>query len=272
VKRGASDLLAFGPAAVFLAGWQAAAAMPQARFLFSSPVEIAGVIAVRTADGALPWHFVVTAAEAAAGFLIGVPLGIAAGYLLWLSEPAARAAKPFIFALGAVPIFAFAPLVIVWFGIGFPMKVAVAALGVALLTLNQAADGASAVSEKDLRFFRLAGASRLEMLRFAVFPASLDWVLSSARLAVNVSLLGAFIGEFISANSGLGYFMVRAGALYDVPSVFAGGAYLLLLSAVLHLAVAQLSRRRLALIRLIAVPARSRLLNREANRPVGETP
>ncbi len=60
------------------------------------------------------------------GLLIGTLIGTVLGLSLWFSESAAFIAKPFVTALGALPVFALAPLMIVWFGVGFGMKVAIA--------------------------------------------------------------------------------------------------------------------------------------------------
>jgi len=234
--------------------WQFASGSPQFQYLFGDPISIARIFYADTASGLLLHEAWVTAAEAVAGFLIGLLIGTPLGFLLWYSPQLASLSRPYLLALGALPIFSFAPLVIVWFGIGFSMKVAVAALGVGLLALSQAFEGAQRFSVEQENYLRLLGATRRQMLVKAVIPSSIDWVFNSMKLCVSTALLGAFIGEFISSSEGIGHYMNSHGALYDVPAVFAGGIYLIGLAGLLHLLVALLARRKLGILRLASVP------------------
>ena len=60
------------------------------------------------------------------------------------------------------------------------------------------------------------------MFRLVLLPSAAAWVIASLRLTIGLALLGAFIGEFISADKGLGYMIVRAGGLYDTSRVITG--------------------------------------------------
>ena len=73
------------------------------------------------------------------------------------------------------------------------------------------------------------------------------------KLNVGFALLGAFIGEFISSNQGLGHFMIRSGSLYDIPSVFAGGAYLVLLASLFNLIVIFVEKNKMKIIEFFSV-------------------
>jgi NitT/TauT family transport system permease protein len=83
------------------------------------------------------------------------------------------------------------------------------------------------------------------------------------KLNVGFALLGAFVGEFVSANHGLGHFMLRAGSLYDIPSVFAGGAYLVLLAVLFNFVVVFVEKNRMNIVELLSVDKETkRALNR----------
>lgn len=231
-----------------LGAWQYAATSERTAFLFGSPSAIGHALFQGTASGTLPHAFLITSAEALVGFLIGITLGTFVGFLLWYAPLAARIARPYILFLGAVPVFAFAPLIIVWFGIGFSMKVALAAFAVFLIALTQSYEGARSVDEAEYKLLKTYGATRLQMFQKVIFPASLSWVFASMRLNIGFAILGAFIGEFISSNAGLGYVMIRAGSLYDIPGVFAGGLYLVALSALLTALLGLIEKYRLQII------------------------
>jgi NitT/TauT family transport system permease protein len=85
-------------------------------------------------------------------------------------------------------------------------------------------------------------------------PASLDSVFSAARLNVGFGLLGAFIGEFISSDRGLGYLILKASGLYNVSRVFAVSLGILLLAILFDSSAAWLERRRSRIMQIISVP------------------
>jgi NitT/TauT family transport system permease protein len=228
------------PGIIFLALWQLCSVNSTAQFLFSNPLEIAIFLWNKTLSGELPFAAVITGIEALVGFIIGGLSGIVAGFLLWYSPILSRISRPYLLAVGAVPVFAFAPLIIVWFGIGFWMKVWVAALGTFLTALDQSFRGASNLNAEEEQFLKVLGATRSQLLYFVAIPRSVSWVMSSLRLNVGTALLGAFVGEFISADEGLGYVMVKAGSLFDVATVFAAATYLIALSFIFHAVLAKI--------------------------------
>lgn len=233
---------------VLLGVWQFFAANTKFNFLFGSPASVFSKLVENTVSGVLPYNFLITGMEALLGFIIGIIFGTFTGFLLWYSPKIAGVAKPYIVFLGAIPVFAFAPMIIIWFGIGFSMKVALAALAVFLVALSQAYEGAKSVDEEEYKLLKTYGATRLQMFQKVIFPASLSWVLASMKLSVGFAILGAYVGEFISSNAGLGYFMIRAGALYDIAGVLAGGLYLVILSIVFSLLVKVVEKNKMKII------------------------
>lgn len=241
-------ILSLGVFIVFLIVWQLFALSAKFSFFFGSPVAVASSIWMNVVNGILLYATLITGIEAIVGFIIGIILGTLIGFFLWYSAAAAHIAKPFVIILGAIPAFAFAPVIILWFGIGITMKIALAALGVFLIALTQAYEGAKSVDQEEYKLLKLYGASRWQILQKVIFPSSLDWVLASMKLNIGFAILGAFIGEFISSNVGLGHFMLTAGSLYDIPSVFAGGFFLVLLSLLLNWIVGYVEKNRLKII------------------------
>ncbi len=233
--------------------WEAAAWSPKVRFLIGAPSLVLHHLFLASVDGSLLIHAGVTGGEALVGFVIGVLSGTLAGFMLWYSPRVAAFAKPYIFILSILPPFAFAPVIIIWFGIGFGMKAAIAALATFLVSLSQAYEGCRAIDPQLFDLLRSMGATRAQMLRKLVFPSSLSWVFNSLKLNVGVALLGAFIGEFISADRGIGFYMIKAGSLYDIPGVWAGAIYLVALAASLHCVVLTLEGRRLQIARFLSV-------------------
>ena len=225
-----NNLLSLAILVVLLFTWQQAAKNEDFVFLFASPKLIFQSLIGLFTEENLIGHILITSYEAFAGFIIGIILGTTIGFLLWLSPLIASISLPYIFVLSAIPVLTFAPMIIVWFGIDTEMKIALSAFGTFLICLNQAYIGAENTGKENLRLFKILGASRFQTLTKLIIPSSLNWVINGLDLSINVALLGAFVGEFISANQGVGYLMVRAGSLYDIPKVMAGGFCLLVIS------------------------------------------
>jgi NitT/TauT family transport system permease protein len=243
---------------VFLFIWELYVTTADQQFLFSKPSLIFRSLLSSTLSGELPKHSLITGSEALLGFLIGVMTGTISGFLLWYFPLLRVSVQPFLFVLGVIPVIAFAPLVLIWFGIGFSMKVALACLATYLISLSQAFSGANQLKDADLKLLRILGASRSQILFKAVVPMSLSWVFQSMKLNVGFALLGAFVGEFISADKGIGFFMIRAGSLYDISAVFAGAVYIAILGLVFHGIIVCIERSGSTLIRWVAIAPEAR--------------
>jgi NitT/TauT family transport system permease protein len=224
------------------------------RFLIGTPTAVAREFWSLLTQYNLWEHFVVTGSEAVIGLCLGTIIGSFSGLLLWYSDSAARVARPFVLAFGSMPIFAFAPLLIVWFGVGFGMKVALAAFSTVFVAFNQGYRGATLVAGDYLDTLRGMNAQRSQIFRKVIVPGSIEWVLASMRLNIGFGLLGAFIGEFIASDRGLGYLMLRASGLYNVPRALAAGIGIIVLAVGLDAVGRTIERRRFVLVQLISVP------------------
>jgi len=180
-----------------------------------------GVAPVAPNDGLL-WNSGVTGFEAISGFIIGNLVGTAIGIGLWYTRSVARVARPYLVALGALPVFAIAPMTILWFGIGIGAKVDLAILSTVFLAASQAFKGAEQVDPLLLRRFMVFGASRSAIFHRLLLPSALVWIIASLRLTIGAALLGAFVGEFIASEQGIGRIIIRASGLYDTPRVLVG--------------------------------------------------
>jgi NitT/TauT family transport system permease protein len=194
-------------------------------------------------DGTLLTHTAITAGEAIAGFLLGNFMGAIAGLSLWYFERVARISKPYLTALGSLPIFAIAPMTVLWFGIGIGAKITLAFLATVFLAAGQAYKGAEQVDPLLLRRFRVFGASRRSTFRYLLLPSATVWIIGSLRITISAALLGAFIGEFISSERGLGYMIIRASGLYDTPRVLVGVITIIILAIILDSLVGLLEKR-----------------------------
>jgi len=235
------------PLIVLLIVWQIyTAGNAQRQFIFASPEQVWQSFTHLIATGDLLRNTLVTVGEALAGFVLGTTCGAAIGLSLWYSKIVAGVAKPYIGALGSIPIFALAPMIIVWFGIGIMSKVMLAFICTITVAIVQSYQGAVSVDAKFLRLMQIMGASRFQTFRIVVLPSSIIWVINAMKLNIGLALLGAFIGEFISAEQGLGYMIVRASGLYDMATVLVGVFTLVVVALAMTAVIEQIERRLLS--------------------------
>jgi NitT/TauT family transport system permease protein len=193
----------------------------QAAFMFGSPSAMAGFLGQMVADGSLWRDTYVTGLETLLGFLVGNFVGTVIGLSLWYSRFVSRVVEPFVIALGSIPIIALAPIIIIWFGTGLISKVAMSTLSVVIVALVTSYKGAAEVDPDQVNLMRTLGASKFQIFRKLVVPASLADIFAGLKLTVGFALIGAIVGEFMSSSEGLGHAIFKAGSLYIIPKVFA---------------------------------------------------
>jgi NitT/TauT family transport system permease protein len=235
------------PLIVFVIAWQiVASCYPKSQFIFSSPIRVGTSLVNLIVSLELFSQAGITASEAIAGFFLGTGLGAVLGLSLWYSTAVARIARPYVIAIGSLPVFVLAPVMITWFGIGIFSKIMMATLSTVVVAIVQAYQGATSVEDRHLRLMEVMKATRTQIFFKVVVPSSLIWVVNSMKLNVGFALLGAFIGEFISSEKGLGYMIIKAAGLYDMATVFSGCLAIIAIALALTFGVQYLERKLLA--------------------------
>jgi NitT/TauT family transport system permease protein len=215
----------------------------QAAFMFGSPSAMAGFLGQMVGDGSLWRDTYVTGLETLLGFLVGNFVGTVIGLSLWYSRFVSRVLEPFVIALGSIPIIALAPIIIIWFGTGLISKVAMSTLSVVIVALVTSYKGAVGVDPDQFNLMRTLGASKFQIFRKLVVPASLTDIFAGLKLTVGFALIGAIVGEFMSSSEGLGHAIFKAGSLYIIPKVFAALVATIALALLLTFVVGRAERR-----------------------------
>lgn len=229
--------------AAILAIWELAVRWGFAKvYVYGQPSGIFSKAIGMIQSGELAWHTWITAQEAIIGFLLGSGLGSLAGLSLWLVPNFAQTLRPIIVAINGVPKIALAPLIIVWFGIGIEAKIAIAAILTFIVSLITTYTGTLEVDDDLIRLMRSLGARRTQIWRKVVAPATIPWMLSALRLNIGFALIGAVVGEYISAKEGLGYLVYYSGVLYDLNAVWVGIFALMFLALLLDRVVKEVDR------------------------------
>ena len=193
-------------------------------YILPAPSRVINTILAK--QGLLLGHTLVTLGEIGVGFLIALVVGVGLAILLFHSSILERAIYPFIIASQTVPVFAIAPLLIVWFGYGLMPKVVMAALIVFFPIVVNTIDGLKSADQDTVNLLRIMKASRLSILLKVRLPSALPFIFSGAKIGIAVSTIGAVIGEWVGSTRGLGYLMIHANAQLQIDLIFAAIFYL----------------------------------------------
>jgi len=188
-------------------------------------------------------HAGVTVVEIALGMILGGLGGFAVAVMIFYSRGIERALYPIIIASQMIPVFAIAPLLVIWFGYGLWPKVIVAGLIVFFPIAVNAVDGFRSVNEETIDLLRSLDANELQIFAYVRLPGSLPSLLSGLKVGMTLSVVGATIGEWVGAKSGLGYLMIQSNAMLRTDLVFAAILMLSLLGLLLFALVRIMERR-----------------------------
>lgn len=217
---------------ILLGLWEAAVrllAIPA--YILPGPLRI---VTTGWANAAILGHnALITLGEMLLGLVCGSALGIACALAMASSPLARRAMRPVLLVAQALPVFAIAPLLVIWFGFGLASKIVMASLIIFFPVASAFHDGLARTEQGLVDLARLGGAGTYKTLRFIRIPAALPQLASGLRVATAVAPIGAVVGEWVGASAGLGYLMLYSNARMQTDMVFAALAILLAVALIL---------------------------------------
>ena len=223
--------------------WQMAALGMNAAYILPSPVQV--VMKLWELRGPLfTAHLPATMSVVAIGLAISIVLGMALAILMDASPVAEKALYPLIIASQTIPTTALAPLFVLWFGYTIWSKVLVTVLMTFFPVTITVFDGFRSVRTEMKELMFCMGADSRQLFFKLKFPAVLPCFFSALKMAVPLSVIGAAIGEWLGAQSGLGYFSRRMMTQLDGAGVFAP-ILLLSIAAMLLTSVVTILERRI---------------------------
>lgn len=188
-------------------------------------------------------HSWVTAQEIILGLLLGLTMGLLFALQMLLFNPVKRWLLPILIASQAIPVFAIAPVLMLWLGYGISSKIVMAALIIFFPITTCCYDGLRNTPTGYLDLAKTMGATKWQMLRHIQFPAALPALASGIRVAVVIAPIGAVAGEWVGSSEGLGYLMLQANARMMIDEMFAALFILSALSVALYFMADKLLKR-----------------------------
>ena len=219
---------------VLLLLWQLGAMEVNAAYILPTPIQILQ----RLWELRLPLftvHLPATMLVTGVGLLISLALGLGLAVVMDWSPLLQKCLYPVVVASQTIPTTAIAPLFVLWFGYGIWSKVLVTVLITFFPITITVYDGLRAAKTEMAELLLTYGATKRDIFWQIKVPCALPYFFSAIKMAVPMSVIGAAIGEWLGAQSGLGYFSRRMMTQLDGAGVFAP---IVLLSAAAMLAVA----------------------------------
>jgi ABC-type nitrate/sulfonate/bicarbonate transport system permease component len=169
----------------------------------------------------LAGHALVTLQEMLLGFGLAAGSAMVLAVLMFEWPVLEKALYPYVIGSQTVPVFAIAPLLVVWFGYGIPSKVLMAAVIVFFPIVLNTLDGLKSTDADVVNLLQVMQASRWQLLWKVHLPSALPFILSGAKIGISISTIGAVIGEWVGSKAGLGRLMLDANSQLQVSLVFA---------------------------------------------------
>ncbi|MEP3638705.1 MAG: ABC transporter permease [Paracoccaceae bacterium] len=183
----------------------------------------------------------VTATEVALGLILGSILGAVTAVQLASSARLHRLVMPLLVFTQAVPVFALAPILTLWFGYGIASKVMMAVLIIYFPVTSAFYDGLTRVPHDIVDMAKLMGGTKAQIMRRIRIPYALPSLGTGLKLAAVYAPIGAVIGEWVGASKGLGYLMLLANGRAKIDLMFASLITLAVMTIALHMAVNKVS-------------------------------
>jgi len=188
-------------------------------FILPPPSRIIWMALVRAPD-IFP-HALVTFSEILLGIGLAVATAIPLAIAMFAKPSLEKAFSPFLVASQAIPVFALAPLLVVWLGYGPASKVFMAWIIIFFPICVSLLEGFKSCDPEFRVLFRLMGASFFKTLALLYWPWALPRFFAGLRVGVGVAGIGAVIGEWVGAQKGLGFLMIQSNARLQTDLVFA---------------------------------------------------
>ena len=206
--------------AIVLLVWQAVVrAFSVPVYLVPAPTDV--LVALYNDRILLAQNAVPTITEAALGFLLGNIFAILVAISFVYNKIVEDLFYPVAILIKTIPIIAIAPVLKIMLGNGIEPKVLIAALICFFPTLVNAVQGFRAVNPQLIELMHVLSASKTQVFRRVRFYAALPYAFAALKVSVTMCVLGAIVGEWIGANTGIGYLILQSMYVFDTPRLFA---------------------------------------------------
>jgi NitT/TauT family transport system permease protein len=219
---------------VFLGVWELAANLNWVdTMLTSKPSQILASFKELLIKGDILHHTWVTSKETLLGFIISMVIGTLIAILLWNSSFLSAVVEPYIVVLNALPKVALGPIFYIWLGDELSIYGMAIAISI-IVTVIMVQSGFQEISKGKMKLMESFGATRWQMLKMVLLPASIPNFVATMKVNVGLTLVGVIMGEFLSSKAGLGFLITYGGQVFQMNLVMTSIALLAILSVLMY--------------------------------------
>lgn len=168
----------------------------------------------------LTYNTFITMTESILGFIFGSLLGMSIAIIFVYSNNVKEAVYPYMIALKATPLFALAPLLVIWFGNGMMSKTVMSALVAFFPVLVSSVKGFTAIDRESIDLFRSLNATKVQIFKKLRFPSALPYIFPSLKVATTLAVVGATIAEFTGSSAGIGHLIINSTYYLETSLMF----------------------------------------------------
>jgi sulfonate transport system permease protein len=179
-------------------------------------------IGYQLTEGTLKKDIAISLGRILKGYLLAAVVGGALGVIMGMSHKAEKLLSLTFTSIRQIPMMAWVPLLVIWFGIGEESKVAVIFLAAYFPILMNTLSGIRRTDPRLLEVGRMYKLSKWDMFRKIYLPSALPSVFVGLKLALGISWMAVVGAEMIAASSGIGFRINDARSLLQFPVVFCG--------------------------------------------------
>lgn len=201
-------------------------------FMLPPPSKI--FISIYTNWDLLIKHASYTLVEILSSIFIGTIIGVVTALTISSSERLKRWVMPILLASQSIPVFALAPLLILWLGYGMSSKIVIGVLIVFFPITSNFTDALNKVPQELIDAGKTIGLSKTQVFWKIKIPSSLPGLCSGIRVAACFAPIGAVVGEWIGGSTGLGSFMIYSNARLQTDNMFAALIILIFITITLY--------------------------------------
>ncbi len=197
----------------------------------------------KIADGSLLDDLAISCLRALLGIALALATAVPLGLMIGAEEGLRRRLSPFIYLLYPVPHVVLLPLIIILFGIGNFSKIFLIALIVFFQILVTTRDAAKNIHRNYFLAMQTLGASRLQIYRHVILPATLPKILTAMRISIGTAVAILFFVESFATTKGLGYIIMDSWGRADYVALYTGISCMAALGFGLYLLLDRVERR-----------------------------
>jgi sulfonate transport system permease protein len=189
-------------------GWWSTDVLP-------SPIDVAREFGTLVSNGQLPSNLWVSVRRAGYGAALGISAGLVLGIAVGLWRPVEEALDATLQMMRTLPFLVILPLFILWFGVDETPKILIIAIGTSLPMYLNTMSGVRSVEPKLIEMGEQFGLNRLQLILTVILPGAMPSVLTGVRYSLGLSWLALVVAEQINAQTGLGFLISNAQALFQ---------------------------------------------------------